>query len=451
MNEAMVMISCTSCIFFLFSGFVFFITFISVADAADTLTGNQALVDDGKSSIESSGGVFELGFFSPGKSTNRYVGIWYKKISIRTVIWTANRQAPILDSNSGVLRIRNARLEISDGADVIWSSNSSSSDSNNASVIVQLLDSGNLVMSNGNASRFIWQSFDFPNDNLLQGMKIGWDLERGLERSLVSWKSTDDPSAGDFTQRVSRIGYPQMLVSKDSVVQFRFGPFDGIQFSGVTYTRQELDFQLSLVRDDREIYSSFGINGNSDPVVRYMLLSDGSIQVLSWDDESKKWEDYLSVQRDACDQYAVCGAYGNCNNTKLRDEADCGCLRGYVPKSPERWKLSDWSNGCIPRTQFDCRNGSDIFVEHSAMKLPDTRTAWFNQTMGLADCKKECLKNCSCTAYSNIDIRQGGTGCLLWFNELLDIRDFKDTGLKFYVRTSSLSTGNHDYVSQHRV
>ncbi|KAK1369021.1 Receptor-like serine/threonine-protein kinase [Heracleum sosnowskyi] len=437
------MISCSSSIFFFSSAFIFFITFISLTNAADTLTANQSIVDDGKSTIESSGGVFELGFFSPGRSTNRYVGIWYKKISTRTVIWIANRQSPVLDSNSGVLRINKGSLELSDGNNVIWSTNSSS-DSNAGTVIVQLLDTGNLVIRNGNDSSngqgFIWQSFDFPTDNLLQGMKIGWDLDKGLERSLRSWKSNDDPSIGEYTQRVSRNGYPQMRVSKNSVVQFRFGPWDGIQFSGVTFSTQKLDFQLSLVRNDKEIYSSFGITGNSDTVVRYLLLSDGSIQVFSLDDQSEKWEDYLSVQRDACDQYAVCGAYGNCNNTKSRNEAACGCLDGYVPKSPERWRSSNWSDGCTPTTQFDCRNGSDIFVEYSAMKLPDTRTSWFNQTMGLADCKKECLKNCSCTAYSNMDIRQGGTGCLLWFNELLDIRDFKDTGLKFYVRTSASNT-----------
>lgn len=444
MSKSIVMISCTSSIFVFFIAFIFFITFISLTNAADTLTRNQTIIDDGKSTIESSDGVFELGFFSPGRSTNRYVGIWYKKISTRTVIWIANRQTPILESNSGVLRTNKGSLELFDGANVIWSTNSSSDSNAAGSVIVQLLDTGNLVIRNGNDTNsgqgFIWQSFDFPTDNLLQGMKIGWDLDTGLERSLESWKSNDDPSIGDYTQRVSRNGYPQMLVLKDSVVQFRFGPWDGIQFSGVTFSRQELDFQLSLVRNDKEIYSSFGITGNSDAAERYMLLSDGSIQVLTWDDQSKKWENYLSVQRDACDQYAVCGAYGNCNNTKSRNEAACGCLDGYVPKSLERWRSSNWSDGCIPRTKFDCRNGSDIFIEYSAMKLPDTRTSWFNQTMGLADCKKECQKNCSCTAYSNMDIRQGGTGCLLWFNELLDIRDFKDTGLKFYVRTSASNT-----------
>lgn len=32
-----------------------------------------------------------LALFSPGSTKNRYLGIWYKKISIKTVVWVANR------------------------------------------------------------------------------------------------------------------------------------------------------------------------------------------------------------------------------------------------------------------------------------------------------------------------------------------------------------------------
>lgn len=60
-------------------------------------------------------------------------------------------------------------------------------------------------------------------------------------------------------------------------------------------------------------------------------------------------------------------------------------------------------------------------------------------SMSLADCETECRKNCSCTAYSNVDIRQGGTGCMLWFGDLIDMRNYPDNGLPLYVRSSSQS------------
>lgn len=44
------------------------------------------------------------------------------------------------------------------------------------------------------------------------------------------------------------------------------------------------------------------------------------------------------------------------------------------------------------------------------------------------------MKNRSCTAYSNLDIRDGGSGCLLWFNKLIDIREFAELDQDLYIR-----------------
>ncbi|KAJ0657683.1 putative bulb-type lectin domain-containing protein [Helianthus annuus] len=80
---------------------------------------------------------------------------------------------------------------------VIWSSNSSVS-VGNAPVVVKLLDSGNLVVCDDSSTDedFVWQSFDYPTDTLLAGMKFGKDLVTGVDRYLTSWKSMDDPSPG---------------------------------------------------------------------------------------------------------------------------------------------------------------------------------------------------------------------------------------------------------------
>jgi len=55
--------------------------------------------------------TFALGFFTPVKSTSRYVGIWFNNLPIHTVVWVANRDTPINDT-SGILSIdRNENLE----------------------------------------------------------------------------------------------------------------------------------------------------------------------------------------------------------------------------------------------------------------------------------------------------------------------------------------------------
>ena len=53
----------------------------------------------------------------------------------------------------------------------------------------------------------------------------------------------------------------------------------------------------------------------------------------------------------------------------------------------------------------------------------------------------KCWENCSCSAYTNSDIRGGGSGCVMWFGDLIDIRmvPFEDQVL--YIRLASLETG----------
>jgi hypothetical protein len=52
-----------------------------------------------------------------------------------------------------------------------------------------------------------------------------------------------------------------------------------------------------------------------------------------------------------------------------------------------------------------------------------------------------CLKNCSCTSYAVLDIRRGGSGCLLWFGSLIDIREFAEGGQDLYIRMAVTELG----------
>jgi hypothetical protein len=47
-------------------------------------------------------------------------------------------------------------------------------------------------------------------------MKLGWDLETGLERYVSSWKSVDNPAKGVITTRVDLRGYPQVIMFNGS-------------------------------------------------------------------------------------------------------------------------------------------------------------------------------------------------------------------------------------------
>ena len=101
--------------------FFYVISILRISTAVDTITANQQIKDG--ETIVSAGGSFELGFFHPGNSKNRYLGIWYKKVSVPTVVWVGNRKIPLTDS-LGVLKVTDqGTLVILSGTNsTIWSS-----------------------------------------------------------------------------------------------------------------------------------------------------------------------------------------------------------------------------------------------------------------------------------------------------------------------------------------
>lgn len=115
--------------------FLFSSELLMISNALNTITSTSFLKDPA-STIISNNGVFNLGFFSPKNTSHRYVGIWYNNVSPTNggVIWVANRDVPNNDTN-GTLEISNdGNLVIFSGKKrIIWSSNLSSHDNNNAS------------------------------------------------------------------------------------------------------------------------------------------------------------------------------------------------------------------------------------------------------------------------------------------------------------------------------
>ncbi|GJY92579.1 G-type lectin S-receptor-like serine/threonine-protein kinase [Tanacetum coccineum] len=398
----------------------------------DTMTANQTIKDG--DTIVSSDGMYELGFFSPGKSKNRYLGVWFKKISKGTVVWVANRETPITDK-SGVLKVsKDGNLLILSGDNnLIWSSNSTVTiSSNDPEVVVQLLNTGNLVVSDRSSTNknLIWQSFDFPTDTLLAGMKMGKDLVTGFERYLTSWKSPDDPSIGMYTTKIETNGYPQIFGEKDNVLLARLGPWNGLGFSGAPSDLPNDIYSAEFVVNQKEIYMKFELK--LSVVKRLFLRWDGQTLNLQWIERIQEWIVYTDTEMDNCGRFELCGPYGSCVTNK---HPPCTCMNGFEPKFPQEWKSSDWASGCQRKEALNC--GSEYgFQKVSGLKLPDTQKSWYNQGMSLRECEMACRINCSCTAYANLDIRNGGNGCLLWFDDLMDIREFNG-GQHIYIRMAA--------------
>ncbi|KAL5067831.1 hypothetical protein RYX36_018718 [Vicia faba] len=76
--------------------------------------------------------------------------------------------------------------------ETIWASTQINKNStfNNKNPILQLLDTGNLIVTESrnenDSTRILWQSFDFPTDTLLPGMKLDWNFDTNTETYINS-------------------------------------------------------------------------------------------------------------------------------------------------------------------------------------------------------------------------------------------------------------------------
>ncbi|KAM0010021.1 putative protein kinase RLK-Pelle-DLSV family [Helianthus debilis subsp. tardiflorus] len=416
---------------------VFFLV-LGTSRSSDTIAVHQN-ISDGQT-IVSANAKFELGFFSPGSSKNLYLGIWYKNTSPQTTVaWVANRETPLIDT-SGVIKLDNqGNLTLVNGSGkVIWSSNSSASGTN-MNFVAQLLDTGNLVIKSGNETNneiVIWQSFDYPGDTCLPGMKLGKNFITGRETYQTSWRSTDDPSPGEYTLSISAVKgeYQQVYIRRSSAIKTRIGPYNGVSFSGrANYAPDASPASVSyVIVNENEIYITFSSNSNTT-TLRTVLTPDGKLEILQQKFPNTEWVLISSLPVDYCDIYGVCGPYGSCNTAT---SPNCGCLKGFELKYSDDTSPDNGTSVCMRSTALDCGPGEG-FQKFSSMKLPDTKNAVYSSNMTLSDCAVACKNNCSCTAYANPNITPGGVGCLLWFGDLIDVRVFPQNGQDLYVRLAA--------------
>ncbi|KAL7588155.1 hypothetical protein Lser_V15G36364 [Lactuca serriola] len=402
--------------------------------AVDKIHANQPIKDG--NTIVSDGEMFQLGFFSPRNSKNRYLGIWYKKISTGTVVWVAYRETPITD-DSGEFKLRSSGGPVihSGGTTVIWSSNYTVSITH-LDPVAQLLDTGNLVVWDKNRN-MIWQSFDYPGDTLLPGMKFWKDLLTGMDRYLTSWKTLHDPFPGSYVYSIFTNGYPQIFERKGSELHFRIGPWNGVKFRGLPMDEPNPLYSAEFVVNKKEIYYKYELKTSVAQSI--LLMSDGNIVQLHWIERMHDRIQYGNAKIDNCGVYGLCGPYGSCIINKY---PPCRCMDGFEPTLQEEWNAADWSSGCKLKKPLSCGNG-DGFKRLAGLKFPDTQRSWYNESMTLGECEIACKMNCNCTAYANLDIRNGGSGCLLWFGDLIDIREY-DEDQNLYVRMAASEIKDRD-------
>ncbi|KAL5579257.1 hypothetical protein UlMin_011699 [Ulmus minor] len=413
--------------------------------SADDMITNGGSISDGASpqTLVSTGGHFELGFFSPENSSSRYLGIWYSNLPERSVVWIANRENPISDK-TGVLTIGNdGNLVILDGKNnSIWTSNVTVP---SGSLTAILNDEGNFILSSndsvGDRVGDYWQSFNDPTDNFLPGMRVEVSSSMGENRAFTSWKSANDPSPGNFIMGVDPRGSPQIVIWEGSERRWRSGHWNLQIFTGIPNMTANLFYGFHLSNEeDGKRYFTYTLSNASDKL-RFRIEWDGMEQQLRWEEDNKKWGIMQSQPANECEFYNKCGKFGVCS---VSNSPICSCMEGFQPSNWQEWSRGNWSGGCSRRTQLKCQmNGTDTeedgFEEVRMVKLPDFADLVTLDATG--SCEDECLKNCSCIAYAQVT----GIGCMRWTGNLLDVQRFSKSGsgnmLNLRLAHSDLSGG----------
>ncbi|XP_071907034.1 G-type lectin S-receptor-like serine/threonine-protein kinase At2g19130 [Coffea arabica] len=376
---------------------------------ADTISANQTL--SGDQTLVSKDGNFELGFFKPGNSSNLYIGIWYKKVSVQTVVWVANREIPVKDKYSSELTIQDGNLVLLNESKMpVWFTNVTSTSSRSSPVIAVLLDNGNFILTQGSSSSSLnlsdpssipslWESFDNPTDTWLPGGKLSYNKITRKLQILTSWKNSEDPAPGLFSLELDRSNNQYLIKWNRSQEYWTSGPWNGNIFSLVPEMRLNYIYNFTYINNANETYFTYGLY-NPAIISRFIMDVSGQIKQLSWLDNTKEWNMFWAQPRQQCEVYAYCGAFGTCNENSL---PFCNCLDGFKPKSEEDWDLKDYSGGCERKMELQCPSNSsgkvkkDKFREYPQVQLPKNPVSVTVDSAG--ECESTCLNNCSCSAY----------------------------------------------------
>ncbi|XP_026445273.1 G-type lectin S-receptor-like serine/threonine-protein kinase B120 isoform X2 [Papaver somniferum] len=408
----------------------------SIAD--DTISASGTL--NATDSIISKNGNFRMGFFTPIESETHftstsykyYLGIWYnyKRVSLQTVVWVANRDKPLGQTEDFQLKLlENGNLVLYNSfKSAIWSTNSASSTSNTTEAI--LGDDGNLVLRDkSNPSVIIWQSFDYPTDTWLPGAKIGFNKKTNKNYLLTSWRNLGDPATGLFSLELDPNGMNRYVTKwNKSIAYWTSAEWNekAKTFRSVPEMSLNDIHTFSYISNENESYFTYHLI-NSSAVSQFELDFQGKINQYIWSDIDEQWYLFRSEPEQLCDIYGICGPFGICNNQSM-----CECFPGFVERSRSYSYLWDSTSGCRRNTSLQC-GSTDAFSPIPTSNLPDKPL--FKQVNSMEECKSACQRNCSCNAYA-----YGIGGCQLWEGDMWNAHSQSDgTEEILYLRRAEVS------------
>ncbi|KAB5556152.1 hypothetical protein DKX38_007061 [Salix brachista] len=348
--------------------FVYHRTCFSIG--ADTILASQSL--SVSQTLLSQNRIFELGFFRPGTSHNIYLGIWHRNFGNNAIVWVANRESP--SNNPASLKLE----LLSDGnlvllknvTKTVWSTALASSMPNTTKAEAVILDDGYFVIRDGsNPSTIYWQSFDYPTDTWLPGAKLGINKHTGQVQRLISWKNSEDPAPGMFSVGIDPNGSSQFFIEWNRSHRYwSSGRWNGQIFSLVPEMRFNYLFNYSYVSNENERYFTYSFY-NTSIISRFVIGAQGQIQQLFSVKGPWGWFPSWAQPNDKGGVYGLCGGFGVYGVLHENSSSYCECLKGFKPLVQNEWSS-------VLKSEVDSRT-AQVNRSTAWKKKRNRSTAWF--------------------------------------------------------------------------
>ncbi|CDP04784.1 unnamed protein product [Coffea canephora] len=310
----------------------------------------------------------------------------------KKALWVANRDNPMLSDPSATLQIRDdgnlILLDRRQSPIIVNSGMIARSDNTSAT----LLDSGNLVLRRGD--QVVWQSFDYPTDTFLLGMKIGeFDLTAEVPRNqlLVSWVNPENPLRGAFTLGVQSVDHKaatKLGVWRGYNDHMDISSWDGNNFVFI-FKNLTNSFNFVYVSNENESYFTFTTIGKYD--MSWLVISS-----IGHIDEYTMFNGSISlVSHSLCDKSII----GNSNVCMDSETSRCTDGDAFMPM-----------NGTFPASMT-----ADLLVVS-------------------VECEFLCKRNCSCIGFATF--QDDLAWCQLYYGSKNDILNLmlKERNDTVYVR-----------------
>ncbi|KAF5764832.1 putative protein kinase RLK-Pelle-SD-2b family [Helianthus annuus] len=370
------------------------------SSSLSVLSEGSSLLVEKKHHLVSPNGLFTAGFHEIGQNAYCFA-IWFSEPMLdgnHTLVWTANRNEPVNGKGSRFSLWKNGNLVLTSAGQKIWTSDTQS----NSQLQLQLLDSGNLVLTKLVKNSYLWQSFDFPTDTILPNQPFTKDTV------LISSRSSTDFSTGFYKLYYDYDNIIRLLYSKNDVTSVYWPYFYSTSWESrrSTYNNSRvasLDSKGSFQSSDN---LTFITTDYGDALQRRLTLDvDGNIRVYTLNQRS--WSVSWQAISDPCTIRGICGPNSLCTYNP-ESGRKCACMHGY--KSTNQ---SDLSFGCEPIHDLSGHHEKYDFI-----MLPQVEFYGFDikliEGSNFTVCKNACFDNPNCKAFQfTLDAARGSSKCYI--------------------------------------